>query len=187
MRQKRLRHSLKQIFSIRERFLNKPEIETDAMNNQKKSELRDDAPELSGLSRDDGFTTPHNYFRELPDRVFEKIVAEEAAPSPIVSWLRHLLRPRYSVAIASVLLLIVAGIWYGNMQEVNDPLASITQDEAFAYVMENLHEFTSEDLASAGLLSGWEEDALSPLSDEDVESMIDFLQEDEFLDELILN
>ena len=138
-----------------------------------RDELRQIAPGLSELKREDGFTTPHNYFKEFPDKVLVKIATEEQKPASVLTWLQSLMRPRFVVAFASVLVLIVAGVWYSRMQSTSDPIVSITQDEALEYVLDNLYDFTSDDLISSGVLTEWDATEISPASKEEYDQIID--------------
>ena len=152
-----------------------------------RDELHQIAPGLNEMKNEDGFTTPHNYFKELPDRVFAGIAEEETKPSPVWSWLQNLPAPRYVMAFGSVVVLIVAGIWFTRVQGVQDPLASITPDEALDYVMENLHEFSSEDLITAGVLTDWNVSETPPVPDEDLDRMIELIEDEGLIEELMIN
>ncbi len=131
---------------------------------KKSDELRDELDELPFLkkikeqpspNRASGFQVPKNYFKHLPDEVLRKAKQSEPAPVLQPSWLERLeqfvaglLQPRYALAFASVLALVVAGIYFlgKNGREEAQPitavqLADISDDELFAYVSENIGEF----------------------------------------------
>lgn len=138
-----------------------------------RDELRGIAPGLNEMKREDGCTTPHNYFKELPNRVFARIAEEKQRPIQAASWIRSLLKPRYAIALASVLILIVAGVWYSGVQKPANPLAEITEDEAIEYVLNNLHEFSNEDLISAGVLAKWDATEITPASDDVLDEILE--------------
>lgn len=148
------------------------------MTDQPKDELRDIAPDLSAMKNQDGFSVPHNYFKELPDRVLARIHEEEQKPSPVDAWWARLWQPRYALAFATVLILVVAGIWITKSDTPTDPLASITGDEALQYVMANLHEFSTEDVLSVSTGSEWEAEEFIRVSDENLDQLIDELLEE---------
>ena len=161
-------------------------------------ELRQIAPGLSELKPEDGFTVPHNYFKELPDRVWAKIAEETPVSVTVWNRLQDILKPRYAnrslfgfypgLAFASVLVLITAGIWYVQLKPAQDPLALITQAEALEYVLDNLQDFSSEDLIAAGVLEGWDTAELSPMSGDDLDQMMNEIIEDEnMIDALMMN
>lgn len=145
-------------------------------------ELRQIAPELSEMKHEDGFTTPHNYFKELPDRVFAQIAAEEQRPVLVWDWLRGLWKPRFAIAFASVLVLVVAGVWYSRMQTSEDPLLTITKDEALEYVLNNLYDYNSEDFISADVFAEWDATEMMPVTKEDLNQM---MQDAELIEELM--
>jgi hypothetical protein len=109
-------------------------------------------PSPSGAS---GFQVPKHYFKHLPDEVLRRAKQSEPAPVPQPTWLEQmeqfvaaLFQPRYALAFASVLALVVAGIYFfgENGREEAQPmaalqLANISDDELFAYVSENIGEF----------------------------------------------
>jgi hypothetical protein len=158
-------------------------------NTGREDELRKIAPELSEMKREDGFTTPHNYFKELPDRVFAKIVVDEAPATHSFSWLKSFLKPKYRFAYATVLILIVAGVWYSQSSSSADVVIEISKEDALQYVMNNLHEYSSEDLISAGVLGNWDETKVTPVSSDEINEFMDdlYLEENLELIEAIMN
>lgn len=102
-----------------------------------------------------GFQVPKHYFKHLPDEVLHRAKQPEPAPMPQPNWLERveqfvagLLQPRYALAFASVVALVVAGIYFmgkNGSDEVQPiaavQLADISDDELFAYVSDNIGEF----------------------------------------------
>ncbi len=125
-----------------------------------KEELKDELNDLPFLKKmkeqsASGLQVPKHYFKHLPDEVLRK--AKEPVPQPVrqPSWLERVeqivaswLQPRYALAYASVLALVVAGIWFLNkgVSEANQPMAAvslqeISDEELFAYVSDNISDF----------------------------------------------
>jgi hypothetical protein len=159
---------------------------------QRHTEIRDElsqiAPGLSNLKQEDGFSTPFNYFKELPDRVLARIAEEEQSTASVWSRMRGLLKPRYALALASVLMLIVAGVWYGNLQKSQDLLSGISQEEAFEYILANLNEFSGDDFTATGVFAEWDATAVAPVSDEELEQMMqEILEEDAIIEDWMVN
>lgn len=129
------------------------------MSNMNDNELRDELDDLPFLKKmkeqPSGLQLPKNYFKHLPDEVLRKAKEPVVAPAPQPSWLERveqsltsLLQPRYALAFASVLALMVAGIWFINkgISETEQPLAAvqlqdISDEELFSYVSDNIGEF----------------------------------------------
>lgn len=157
-------------------------------------ELEELSTSLAKLKGEDaGFRVPQNYFSELPDQVMNRIKKEaEEKPSMSTSlseWinqlsqqLQWLLRPQYAMALASVAVLLIAGIWWmskaneGSISEL-DPLASLSQDEIVDYIDENIEHFKLEILAETEMAA----------SDVNIVPGIPFEDEavEEYLDEII--
>lgn len=134
------------------------------MNSMNDKELRDELDDLPFLKKikeqqaplgPSGLQVPRHYFKHLPDEVLRK--AKEPVPQAVrqPSWLEQaaqfvasLLQPRYALAFASVLALVVAGIWFLNkdIAKAEQPMAAvrlqdISDEELFAYVSENIGDF----------------------------------------------
>lgn len=123
--------------------------------------LRDELDNLPFLRKmkeqpeNGGLQVPKHYFKHLPDEVLHK--AKEQAPVPQVQigllerlgqYVAGLLQPRYALAFASVLALVVASVYFfgGSDDEMLPPTAAvslteISDEELFAYVSENVGDF----------------------------------------------
>lgn len=133
-------------------------------NDELKDEL-DNSPFLKKMKEQpgEGFKVPKNYFKHLPDEVMRKAKQPEFATAPLPTWVERLeqfvvglFQPRYALAFAAVLALVVAGVhFFGkNEGEAMQPIASvqlsdISDDELFAYVSENIHDFDHDLVAAA--------------------------------------
>jgi hypothetical protein len=129
------------------------------MNSMNNKELRDELDDLPFLKKmkeqPSGLQVPKHYFKHLPDEVLRK--AKEPVPQPVrqpnwLAWVEQIvaswLQPRYALAFAAVLALVVAGIWFLNegVSEANQPMAAvrlqdISDEELFAYVSDNIGDF----------------------------------------------
>ena len=156
-------------------------------------ELKEIAPGLNDLPLEDGFRVPHNYFKELPDRVWNRLQVEQTAPVSLWERLQDLIWPQKgrfypALAFASVLLLIVAGVLYTKPQVTQDPLASVTQDEALEYVLDNLQDFSSEDLIATGMIAEWDASEVTPVSEDDLDQMMnEMILDESLMDDLMMN
>ena len=103
----------------------------------------------AGGSTESGFKVPPGYFDNLTDRVMAN-VAVESRPRQQRSIVRSIrsaiLSPRYAAAAAVVLVLIVALVMMPAPGSEQDLLAGISDEAAYTYVMENLHNYNAEDL-----------------------------------------
>jgi hypothetical protein len=153
---------------------------------KRKQEIRDELQEIAqGLSKvkpEDGFVTPHNYFRELPDQVMTKITAQEIQPESKWGFLYMIRRPAFAVAFGSIVLGVLAISLLLRPPVSRQPLAEITADEAVSYVLNNLQDFSSEDLISTGLFTEWNASEVVPMTDQEMEEI---LQDEELIEELI--
>jgi hypothetical protein len=132
------------------------------MNNnheELRKELQAMSPFLEVMKTDkEGFKVPENYFSSLADEVLWKIHTE---PTPIEvnapirkSWLeqmdsvlRAFLQPRLVLALASIAIIIVAGMFFFSpfFQPTND-LASLSHDEIQHYLINHAYELDPETL-----------------------------------------
>lgn len=149
--------------------------------NEIREELENLAPFLSKLKeKKEGFEVPKDYFKTLPNQVFEKLGNE---PSPLYTpqksssgfWsnpFQLFFKPKYALALATISLLLIASIfWFKNAPEP-EQFADLTIEEIQNYVVNNIDEF-EEDLFLEGNLSF-----------ENLESK-EGIKTDEMLDDLI--
>lgn len=136
-----------------------------------KQELEELSPLLSKLKvQENPFKTPEGYFAALPDELIARMRTEAPVSSPPVrrSWaerltefLQSLLQPRIAVAFASVLVLIVAGLYWLRPENTNSEapgqmalIADLSVEEVSDYITENIEAFEEEDLIVAVVESG---------------------------------
>ena len=135
---------------------------------KRREEIREELEQLSPLlakmkEEDPGFRVPENYFQQLPDEIMARMEQEksqEASPSIQASWwdqflhsLQFLLQPRYAMALAAILLLIVAGIWWLRPTETvyTGDIAwnKVSSEEITNYIANNIQDFEAELLFKA--------------------------------------
>ena len=151
-------------------------------------ELRNIAPELSKMKSSEGYSVPPVYFKELQDKVMGKIQNEQKAPAG--SWfsefVEHFFTPRYALALATVALIIVAGVVLKNGGNETSMFASISVDDAYEYVYNNIDEYETVDLYTL-TDTEYADNVLDDFSNEELNYAIDALLEDidsESLEEL---
>jgi hypothetical protein len=132
------------------------------MNNNHE-ELRKELQALSPFlevmkTEKEGFKVPENYFSTLADEVLWKIKTEPT-PSEVntpirKSWLeqmdsmlRAFLQPKLVLALASVAIIILAGIFFiSPLFQPQDDLASLSHTEIQQYLINHAHELDPETL-----------------------------------------
>ena len=109
----------------------------------------------------DGFHTPENYFDHLDDQIFGHLEAMGARrPTELQAkrggqWLRKRMQPRLLTALAAGLAVIAVAVWFFKPQPtLNQPtlaqvnVPDLSEEDIETYVLENVHEFDTEQLAS---------------------------------------
>ena len=149
-------------------------------------ELREIAPGLGDLKGKEYFSVPHNYFKQLPDRVFEQIRTEQAQPGllerlgyTLAAWFAPVKQPQYALAYAAVLVLIVAAVFLNQSPKTQDLFAEISSEEAFEYVLANIDDYDALDIYA---LRAPSDDPIGGLNDIPTEELGEAL--DGLLDEL---
>lgn len=124
-------------------------------------ELKNIAPHLSQLPKKDAFTVPEGYFDDLPSRIQDRVITQRKLTSSNFSpvWIFS------TLGVASVLCVM---FFLGKSPEVQN---SISEQEASAYINENLEQEFDETL----------------LADELITSNNKTFTSDENLEEYILN
>lgn len=143
-------------------------------------ELGEHAPFLNDLrKKEDGLRVPEGYFDGLEADVFRQLDAIGARRKPAAfdkakearswwQWLESLWHPRTALAVAGVLAVAIAGWWYfsaDTTQNAGENLvaATISAEDAEAYLIDNLLEFEPNQIAMI-----LPEDELPPISLEPV-------------------
>lgn len=162
------------------------------------------SPFLSRIKdKGDGFSVPARYFKSLPDEVLRRVGQETAQAEPKRSWLDELVlflrqswQPRYAVAFAAAVVLLVAGFWVINrhagtnlntraLAEVQ--LNDISYDALYSYISTNIDDIESDLIVDSETLSGTEKTLhhLVPKPEtEEVEEYLDDVLDDIDLEDL---
>jgi anti-sigma-K factor RskA len=131
----------------------------------KKDDIHDELKGLSPLldqlkDKGDGMSAPPDYFSRLNERVMQRLEAEGEirTPEPVRFWSVAVNRTRMAVAAAAAVVLLLTAWWW--MRPAETPLVadtgvqeemtvdSLTQEDAEAYIQENIMEFDAEMLAA---------------------------------------
>jgi hypothetical protein len=134
---------------------------------------------------------PKGYFHRMQDKVMGQLREEErqhrSSKSSVFQWgewLNQLFSPRLVASLATVLVLVVAGLWWMNHSddihagEGDIVWSSLSQSEVDAYVNENLDDFDLD------LIVRYTEDASSSL-DLFLPEQMEEEELDQYLDEII--
>lgn len=159
-----------------------------------KTELEDLAPTLAKLKAENlgtGFQVPPNYFRQLTTDILAEV--QPSSPVPSVTWydrlirqLSTLLQARPALALASVVVLILAGMWFlrTNSLSSNDvPGLALNNEELEAYVLAHIEDFDTDlliDIYTAEEEGKTEEIMESPLLEENLDNLLLEMDEEEF-------
>lgn len=161
-----------------------------------KKELDDLSPLLSKLKQDSDnpFGVPNHYFESLQDEVLRQVSVEQVdvqvvEPGPswldrLVEQLQWLFQPRYAMAMATVAILIVAGIFFfrGETSSPGLALQDLSEEDITDYISSNIEDFEVDLLVEA---MGDEIDpALLPKPDLEDAELEEYL--DEIIDEIDL-
>lgn len=127
----------------------------------KKEILPDDLPPfLQDLKRKgDGLQVPEGYFDDMEAAVFARLRSAGDLDRPALTVVKkpglfvQFLRPRAAMAYAAALALVLAAVWFVRQSVTSVPEAplatlELSEDDIEAYVLENVHEFEPEQLAS---------------------------------------
>lgn len=171
-----------------------------------KEEVRKELQELSPLlaklkEREKPLDVPENYFDALPDQIWEQIKLmpqperEQAKPGwwlRLTTTLQSFMQPRIAIGLATLAVLIVAGIFIlkpGAEDNSEDLFASLSAEEVTAYISKNIHEFDTDLLIDAA--SAYPDMSIfmgSEFDDQEIEQLIDEVVkdlDDETLEELL--
>ncbi|MFN0173696.1 MAG: hypothetical protein ACKVU0_03520 [Saprospiraceae bacterium] len=123
-------------------------------------ELKTISPLLKELKeKGDGFKVPEGYFEDLEHTILARIESSGVAGRPARKVNKRpglftiFIRPQAAMAYAAALALILAAVWFirqdaSPIQDEPFVTTELTVDDIESYVLENLHEFEPEQLAS---------------------------------------
>ena len=169
------------------------------MKEEINDELRQIAPFLADLKKQDPFKTPKFYFDTLVDSVLQKGQPESNKILPtqynerknllsqLGEWISALMQPRWVMAMASVAILTVGSWFYLKKQDVRpaQQLTEVTTDDIHQYIKDNIDDFEEDLLVENDILtSDTEGDILKNISDEDIEQYLKENLDDKDINEL---
>ena len=159
-----------------------------------KAELEDLAPTLAQLKAENtgtGFQVPPSYFRQLTTDILTEVQA--SAPKPSDRWyyrlnrqLSILLQVRPAFALASIIVLILAGMWFLRTDSLNSndlPELALNNEELEAYVLAHIEDFDTDlliDIYTAQEEEKTDESAEPPLLEENLDNLLLEMDEEEF-------
>jgi len=165
---------------------------------RKQDDLKQELEELSPLlqklkAQDNPFKTPEGYFASLPDEIITRLrSAEQPQRAPArLSWtdrllgfLETLMQPRLAVGLATVALLIAAGVFWLRPENSGAPseqqlalLSELSAEEVSDYITENIETFEEDELVLAATESGIEVENSLPAIDLDSQAIEDYMEE----------
>ncbi len=159
-----------------------------------KAELEKLAPTLAQLKAENtgtGFEVPPNYFRQLTSDILAEV--QPSTSTPTDTWfsrfsqqLSMLLLGRPALALASVILLIIAGMWFLRPHAWDStelPEFALNNDELEAYVLAHIEDFDTDlliDIYTAEEEEKLDIDAEQPLIEENLDHLLLEMDEEEF-------
>lgn len=129
----------------------------------KKENLDDELKSISPFLKDlkgkgDGFKVPEGYFEDMEDAVFARLKSAGDMDRPSMrvvkrpSMFQLSIRPRTAMGLAAALALMLTAVWFIRQPQVVQPMpfvsTELTEDDLETYVMENVHDFEPEQLAT---------------------------------------
>jgi hypothetical protein len=138
------------------------------------NELKNIAPKLYSLKKENSFDVPENYFEKFPDEMMEKIRNEGKMPSRAKIY--SILKPQLKLVAGFILLALTAFImvkFIGGFSKTNDQ---------YSENVVNVSEENAEELAAYGITD--EDQIITVLLEEDTLSETD-LSSDEIVEYLI--
>jgi len=160
-------------------------------------ELEDLSPFLAEMKKKESFKVPENYFAELSANVWEEVQKEkvQTETTPVTTgpnWMEQMMQsvallfqPRMALRLASVAVLLVAGILWMNNQTEGSTLADAeegpTIEEAANYLAENIDDFDTDllmqiELEESDLVDIYDYDF--DFEEEDLDAILDDLLKD---------
>jgi hypothetical protein len=145
-------------------------------------ELEEISPELLKFKEEKGFAVPHNYFKNLPGNVLNRLDQEtNRGPLNHSSWIEILIgrlyQPKTGLAFAALTMILLTVFFLLQKPKEQDLFAEITIDEAYQYVANHMEEFDETLFYSLDLPQDFSVDGFN-YDDAEVDEWIDDLIED---------
>jgi len=157
-----------------------------------KTELEHSAPRLAQLKAENtgtGFQVPPQYFRQLTTDILAEV--QPSTTTQTESWysrlrqqLSTLLLGRPALALASVIILILAGMWFlrsDTWDSAELPELALNNEELEAYILAHLEDFDTDLLIDIYTAEEEENpDAGQALIEENLDHLLLEMDEEEF-------
>lgn len=162
-----------------------------------KDELENLSPFLAEMKKKNSYKVPENYFAELSANVWEEVQKEKVStqPTPVATtpnWMEQvmqsiavLFQPRMALSLASVAVLLVAGIFWMNNNPIEVQTVAegdgLTIEETTNYLAENIDDFDTDllmqiELEESDITDIYDYD--QDFEDEDLDAILDDLLKD---------
>lgn len=157
-----------------------------------KDELKEQAPFLSQKLKETqgGFKVPDGYFESFSDRILQSVkedgmnggtVVQLPSSTAFIESKKKKSPFRMIAVAASILLLVVAGLWFVPQNTSTDnqlaELENYSETEVLQYLDENMDDFGFEHLVESGIVSEADVDYhdISQFSDEETDFYLESL------------
>ena len=149
------------------------------MDNNHQSRVNEEISEISPLlgkiDKSNPYKVPRNYFSTLETDILQKVKEEVVIGNhqewnlmeQIKTWLQQLTMPRLAMAMASVLVLIVAGALVFNNDNSNAVVSIPADQEIFEYLEQNISDFDEGDFVE--IMNPEDLEGFSLISDPDID------------------
>lgn len=160
------------------------------------NELKDIAPELVKFKEEQpgpGFEVPPRYFNDLKQVLMQEIQLEKKQKTidgPTLWWqtflqgLQNILQPKPALALATVALLIAAGIWFSQPDQDLDQAGNemaLNDDDLEAYVLANIDDFETDVLIDM-YAETFPEETEEPVTEDNLEEVLQEMDDEDFED-----
>ncbi|NRB52954.1 MAG: hypothetical protein HRU41_35160 [Saprospiraceae bacterium] len=158
------------------------------------NELKDIAPELAKFKEEQsgtGFEVPPRYFKDLQQVLMQEVKAEmdkqtvakgAAWWESLLQGLQALLQPKPALALATIALLVAAGIWFSQSNTrlpQAGPAMALNEDEVEAYVMANIEDFETDVLIEM-YAETFREETEEPVTEDSLEDILQEMDDEDF-------
>jgi hypothetical protein len=126
-------------------------------------------PDVEKMSRENVFNIPDRYFDSLPSSIHQRI-ADEKKKSIFEEWIAIVLEPKYSLALATFIILAIFGIKYFTR-----PVVVESPDNMLSYA----------DVRNSGFITEMDESTLVDMLEQ--ENNNDTLKEDSGMEQYLLD
>ncbi len=157
--------------------------------NKIQEELKEIAPNLSMLERNNPFKVPSNYFQNMQAEVMESI--QEPVRQKQTSWFDQLInktaallspKPILAMATVAIGLFVFFNLETTKLSDSDFDFGGLTPEDLTAYVEANIDDFESLDLITTNIFESIDITKNSTSSDDYIDELIDGLPEEDFMD-----